>query len=269
MTRGGGDLSLRTALVTGASSGIGAELARQLLQRGVGRVIGLARRADRLAALRQELGPRFEGRVADLCDPTALAAVAATTPVVDILINNAGAGWGGAFDSQARTDPARLLLMVDLNCRALLQGLTLWAPGMVDRGSGWILNVGSIAGLAPARTSAVYGPTKAFVNQLSEAVRMELRPHGVEVCLLTPGPVPSEFFDVARPGQPQPPRLLFVPTARVAAEALDDLYAGRARATPGRRTRLLAAALRAAPLPLLRRMSSSRAPRPRTGVPDV
>ena len=129
--------------------------------------------------------------------------------------------------------------MVDLNCRAVVQLTGAWVGGMVDRGQGWILNVGSIAGMLPIPYMAVYTGTKGFVHQFSEALRMELRGTGVHVHILAPGPVETEFFQVSRPGAPLKPMSgLFLPPDRVARESLDQLLADRPFHVPDIRMRL-------------------------------
>lgn len=237
-----------TALVTGASSGIGAALSEELARRGVGRIILVARREERLNALAARL-PGAVAHPADLTDPADITDLIAAWPEVDMVINNAGFGYRGRLEAQ---DSARLLSMVDLNCRALLQLSQAWLPYMTARRRGWILNVGSIVGFIPVPTSAVYAASKAFVHSLTEAMRAEAAGTGVRVHLLAPGPVPSEFFERAR-GQPRDrPSPLAVPPEQVARQAIDDLLAGRARRVPRSVVRLLAMAASGMPMPLLR-----------------
>ena len=139
-----------TALVTGASSGIGASFARLLAQRGAAKIILVARREERLQALADELGACATVHVADLSDADQVSKLVAEHPNVDILINNAGIGWGAPLLEQ-RVD--RLGEMIDLNCRSLMQLTHAVSPGMVERGRGWILNVGSTAGVCLLYTS--------------------------------------------------------------------------------------------------------------------
>ena len=241
-------LSGITALVTGASSGIGAALSEELARRGVGRLILVARRADRLEAMAARL-PGAIAHPADLTKPDDIAELIATWPEVDMVINNAGFGYRGRLESQA---PERLLSMVDLNCRALLQLSQAWLPAMTARRRGWILNVGSIVGFLPVPTSAVYAASKAFVHSLTEAMRAETAGSGVRVHLLAPGPVPSEFFERARGEARSRPSPLATPPEVVARQAIDDLLDGRARRIPRPVVRLLAMAAAGAPMPLLR-----------------
>ncbi len=241
-----------TALVTGASSGIGMALAEELARRGVGRLILVARRADRLAALAERL-PGAVAHPADLTDPAACTALIAAFPAVDVVINNAGAGYRGHLLEQ---DPERLLAMVDLNCRALLQLSHGWLPHMAQQRRGWILNVGSIVGFVPVPTSAVYAASKAFVHSLTESLRAEVRHQGIAVHLLAPGPVPTAFFEQAR-GQPRArPSPLAISPAALARQAIDDLLADRPRRIPRLPVRLLTLSAASLPLVLLRPLIS-------------
>lgn len=195
-----------TALITGASSGLGAEFARQLAPVASGLIL-VARREDRLEALRAELTGLFpELRVAvyvaDLAQPETRPALVdwlrgeGFQP--DFLINNAGLGDHGRFDA---SDWDRVRTMLDVNISALTHLTHLLLPDLQSRGRAAILNVSSVASFFPLPNLAVYAATKAYVTSLSEALRMELRNSGISVTALCPGPVPTEFFDVAtRPG---------------------------------------------------------------------
>lgn len=189
------------ALITGASSGIGAEFARYHASKG-GDVIITARREDELKALKSELQAAHgitvhvfaqdlgaDGGAQELHD-----AIRAAGLSVDILINNAGFGGQGAF---ADRDLASDLAMVDLNVKALMTLTHLVANDMVQRGGGRILNVGSTAGFMPGPLQATYFATKAFVNSFSQALDEELRPHGVTCTVLAPGYVETEFAKAA------------------------------------------------------------------------
>lgn len=239
------------AVVTGASSGIGAEIARALAGRGLGRVVLVARRRERLEALAEELGDSARVFIADLTRSAEVEALIETHPRVDLLVNNAGIGSSGRFDKVASTDGDSLSALVDLNCRALVRLTAAWVPGMVERGGGWVLNVGSIAGMFPTPTSATYGASKAFVNQFTESLRIELRDTGVAAHLLAPGPVATEFLaDVEEHRQRY--GAFFVPARRVAEEGLDYLFADRPRHVPGWLVRLSALVARSTPLALFR-----------------
>lgn len=224
------------ALVTGASSGIGAELVRELHRRGTREIVLVARRKDRLIELAEEIGSSARVRCVDLSDPTAVEQLLVDEPRVDLLVNNAGFGYGSLFESQASD---RHRQMLEVNCQALVRLTSHYLPAMLARGHGWILNVGSVAGLVPMPSQALYGATKAFVNSFTEALRAEVRGRGVTVHLLAPGPVHTEFFQVARPGvTTRPPDSAFLSADRVARETLDALVRGRARHIPGLPVRL-------------------------------
>jgi len=190
-----------TALVTGASSGIGAELARIHAEHG-GDLVLVARRADRLEALKAELeqarGITAHAIAKDLSDPEAPQQIhdelAARDIRIDYLINNAGFGNGGFFHEQ---DWTRNEAMIKVNVVALAALTRLFVPGMMTRGRGRILNVASMAGFLPGPLQAVYYATKAFVVSFSEATNNELAGTGVTVTALCPGPVDTEFIEQA------------------------------------------------------------------------
>lgn len=185
------------ALVTGASSGIGAAMARLLAERGRPLVL-TARRRDRLEALAGELAARHgvpvEVEVADLERPEApdalLDAVAARGLAIHTLVNNAGFGLRGRFD---RLPADGLAAMVQLNVAAPTALARRVLPELVARRAGGILNVGSVAGFLPGPNMAVYYATKAYLLSLSEALHEEARPHGVVVTALCPGSTETEF----------------------------------------------------------------------------
>jgi short-subunit dehydrogenase len=183
-------------LITGASAGIGAELARVFASNGH-RLALVARRADRLAALAAEIG--VSGGAApiliacdleqpDACDQVA-AALAAAGVEVEFVVNNAGFGL---FGHAVELDRAEQLGMIGVNIRALTD-LSLRFSDHLIRHRGGILNLGSIAGFLPGPGMAVYYASKAYVLSFTEALRGELGPRGVRVTVLCPGPVPSEF----------------------------------------------------------------------------
>ena len=188
------------ALVTGASSGIGADLARIHAEKG-GDLAIVARRRDRLDALASEIGDRHGTAVlvieADLSEPEGVDAVAAALAdrEVDVLINNAGFGGRGRHLDRDRASELR---MIDLNCRALVDLTHRFAAPMVARGRGRILQVGSTAGLMPGPWQATYFASKAFVNSFGQALAEELRGTGVTCTVLAPGAVDTEFADVAK-----------------------------------------------------------------------
>jgi len=233
----------KSALVTGASAGLGGEFALQLAALGVNHLVLTARRADRLESLKASLlgiysGLHIDTIPTDLSDPEALTQFigamdeAGFSP--DILINNAGFGDLGTFET---SEPARIESMLAVNIVALTR-LTRWAlTGMLKSGSGWICNVGSTAGLIPIPSFAVYGATKAYVNSFSEALRIELHRSGVYVTALCPGPVETEFGEVASRAnskrQFEPPAFLCVHKADVVAQTLTALARGQGRVIPG------------------------------------
>jgi len=191
-----------TALITGASSGLGAEFARQLGPYARCLVL-VARRTDRLEALQAELQSIHPDLTvatygADLgVEGERVALVdwfGAQSLRVDFLVNNAGLGDYGGFGS---AEWPRIRSMLDVNISALTHLSHLLIPAMRANGRGAILNVSSVAGFFPLPNTAVYAATKAYVTSLSEALAMELRPQGITVTALCPGPVPTEFFLVA------------------------------------------------------------------------
>ena len=236
----------KSALVTGASAGLGEEFAIQLADLGVAHLVLTARRADRLDELRACLiasnpSLRVDTIPADLADTAEVTKLIATLGKngsdgfsCDFLINNAGLGDLGTFET---SDPARIESMLAVNITALTR-LTRWAlPGMLAKREGWICNVGSTAGLIPLPSFAVYAATKAYVNSFSEALRIELRGSGVRVLALCPGPVETEFGQVASRENSKrkfaPPAFLCVSKAEVVRQTLTALARGRGRLIPG------------------------------------
>jgi NADP-dependent 3-hydroxy acid dehydrogenase YdfG len=180
----------RTALVTGASSGIGEAAVRALAGRGL-RVTAAARRADRLAALARATG--CETLVLDVRDRDALHA-ALDGREIDVLVNNAGVGRG--MTGLAETDADDIATALDTNVGGVLHALRALLPGMVARKCGHVVNIGSIAGMYPI-SSALYGASKGAVRLLSQNLRLELLGTGVRVTEICPGRVQTEFFEQA------------------------------------------------------------------------
>lgn len=191
----------RWALITGASSGIGAAFARILAGRGMHLVL-VARREDRLQELAEELdtrhGTRCEIITADLSEPGRPAAVFESVVDrgidIELLINNAGFGFVGTV---ADTDRVRMLEMIQVNVTALADLTYLCLPGMVERGHGAVINVSSLAAFQPVGYMPTYAAGKAFGLHFSEALWAECREFGVTVMALCPGTTETEFFDVA------------------------------------------------------------------------
>ncbi len=249
-------LTGQTALVTGASSGIGAAFAHALAQRQVDLVL-VARSDQRLretaARLHEAHGVRVEAIAEDLSREHAAQAVARRLQElqelgreVDILVNNAGFATQGRFDAiPAERDHEQIMVnvatVVDLT-HALL-------PGMVARGTGTIVNVSSLGGFQPAPYLAVYGATKAFVLSFSQALAAELRGRGVHVLALCPGPVRTPFFDVL--GSRQAAIGQELTADAVVAAALRALEDHRSLVVPGWRNRLTAAGTRLLPRSLV------------------
>ncbi len=241
---------MATALITGASGGIGADIARILARRGDD-VVLVARSAAKLDQLAAELG---HARVVacDLADPGAPAKLAAEVPAVDILVNNAGVGDFGPF---AEADLAKTMGMLQLNVGALTELTRRYLPGMLERGSGRVLNVASTAAFQPGPLMAVYYATKAYVLSVSEAIAEELRGSGVTVTALCPGPTASGFQAAAAM---EHSRLLagrrLPSSARVAAYGVKAMDAGKVVAVHGLANKLLAQSVRASPRAVTRRL---------------
>jgi short-subunit dehydrogenase len=222
----------KSALVTGASSGIGIAIARQLAAAGVD-VVLVARRADLLGHLAEELssheGVVVEIIAADLCEPADLAWVTARLTdrdrPIDLLVNSAGLGAAGPF---VEGDLATYRHIVDLNIDALV-ALTHAALGpMVERRRGWVMNISSLGGHAPGPDFAVYSATKAFVTSFSESLFEEVRRSGVVVTAICPGATRTEFGEIAGSSNEDLPSLLWQTADDVAAEALAATAAGKA-----------------------------------------
>ncbi|MEA2272360.1 MAG: uncharacterized protein QOI98_1068 [Solirubrobacteraceae bacterium] len=227
-----------TALVTGASAGIGEQFARQLAARGHG-VTLTARRADRLEALADELrrthGVRAEAIAADLAMPEErdrlAQEIASRGLTVEVLINNAGFGIYVPF---ADSDRERELQQVRLLVEAVVDFDARYLPGMVERGRGAIINMSSTAGLQPLPGNGTYSAAKAFVLYHSEALHEELRDSGVTVTAVCPGPVRTEFQEVSNPAfDERLPGFTFVSAERVAQDALRAAEKGKRSVIPG------------------------------------
>jgi uncharacterized protein len=236
-----------TVLITGASAGIGREFARQLAP-VVGTMILIARRHDRLQALELELkviNPELEVycRQLDLRDQAELKTFCdwlnESGLAIDLLVNNAGLGDHGPF---AESKWERVQSMLQVNIYALTYLIFRILPSMRKSGSGAILNVSSAASLVPVPNFAVYAATKAYVTSFSEALRAELRNANISVTALCPGPVLTEFADVAKrrtDAQVAPATNLIVSVQEVVRQALRAVERDRARVIPGTLVNLL------------------------------
>lgn len=191
----------KTVLVTGASSGIGREMCLQLAKKGAKPVL-VARRKKRLEELEKQIQDTYSTAshiiVADLTKPDAAANLKKTTDAaglqIDILINNAGFGYKGPF---LKSSAENYRKMADLNMGVLTELCYLYAEGMIERSDGGIMNVASMAGFSPVPMFSVYAATKSYVIQFSQALWQEFRGKGVHVSALCPGPVETDFFEVA------------------------------------------------------------------------
>lgn len=236
----------RTALVTGASSGIGADMARQLGAAGA-RVILVARREEALTGVAQSIrqsGGEAVVVAADLepADSAAELVDRLGDETVDVLVNNAGFGIQGPF---LDADADAVEGMVGLNVTTLTSLTRRLLPGMVHRQRGGVLNVASVAAFVPAPSFAVYAATKAYVLSLSEALFQEMKGTGVHITCLCPGTVKTEFADRAGMSEAFFSGAMASPT--VARAGLDGLAQGRRRVVPGWSNKIQTAAVRFVP----------------------
>jgi short-subunit dehydrogenase len=253
-----------TAVVTGASSGIGAAVARELASRGHA-VVLVARREERLRSLAADLasdqGVIADAFACDLGSPAGRDQLAehlrGLGRSVEVLVNNAGFGHQGDFV----TSPSkRMLEMVRLNVEAVVDLTGRFTTGMVERGRGSVINIASMAAFQPLPGSAIYGASKAFVLSFSEAIRTELRGTGVGVTAVCPGPVRTEFMDAAGMGDidERTPGVIWMSPEDVARQAVQGAERDRRVVVPGTLQRATAIAgqhsPRALALPLMRRL---------------
>jgi len=246
----------QVALITGASAGLGAEFARQLARRGT-RLVLVARREDRLQTLADEVG---NARViaADLSAHHAadrlVADLDAAGDEVELLINNAGFGQIGRF---ASLDAKRQREMIDLNIGTLTDLCRVIAPRMIERKSGGILNIASTAAFQPGPNMAVYFATKAYVLSFTEALHEELKPLGVHVSALCPGPTRTEFGDVAGFGGNGMFDRVAMEAPAVVAAGLAGLASNKAVVVPGIINKIGAASTRFAPRSVVRKIAGA------------
>jgi uncharacterized protein len=247
-----------SAVITGASAGIGREFARQLASRAKLLVL-VARRRDRLEQLRTELVARNPALLVNIhqtdlsnLEQTMQLAALLTNEPIDFLINNAGVGDHGSF---ATAHPIHVNEQVQVNVLALTALTRALLPRMIAQKRGAILNVSSSAGFLPLPGIAAYAATKAYATSFSEAIRAETRGCGITVTALCPGPVDTEFAEVAnRTSRGEKPRsgLMHVPVEKVAQDGLSAIEQDKALIIPGLAMKIVMAITRGLPLSAIR-----------------
>jgi len=235
-----------TCLITGASSGIGAEIARGLAARGLSLAL-VARREDRLQELAEEItarhGVEAEVVAGDVSDERSreklIAEVEQRGLTIEVLVNNAGFGSGGRF---TELDAAKETSMVRTNAEAVVALTGHYLPQMAERGRGAVLNVASLIAFQPVPFQATYGATKAFVLSFTDALHEEMRGTGVTVCAVCPGPVRTEFGEQGGFGgaDDRIPGALWLEATKVAEDAIRALEAGDRVTVPGAGNQLAA-----------------------------
>jgi uncharacterized protein len=248
-------------LITGASAGIGAALAREFAQHGHA-VVLTARREAELNALADEIAAVGHARpvviAADLSTPPGIATLANALAAQELepafVVNNAGFGLMG---EAAELDRGHQLAMIDLNMRALTDLSLRWLDS-IKRQRGGILNVASVAGFLPGPGMAVYHATKAYVLSFTEALHAELAPDGVRVCALCPGPVETAFFDEAGLPHDYFPAYMNRSAERVAREGYESFMAGHRVVVPGKPNRIMTLLPRLLPRAFVLWMMESR-----------
>src|SRR5437763_7073953 len=264
---------MATALITGASSGLGAEYAK-LFAADKHDVVLVARRRDRLEALARELrsahGVTAQVVAADLAVPEGAARlveeVGRLGRPIDFLVNNAGFGASGAF---VDLDLARELEMIQLNVAALVALTRAFLPAMVARRRGRILNVGSTAGFPPGPFMAVYYASKAFVNSFTEALSYELRGTGVTATVSCPGATATEFSTGAGNERSRLFRMGAASAATVARERYRAMMAGKPIVVHGIRNKFGVQLLRVSPRSAVRAVAASLNPAPQSAAKPV
>jgi hypothetical protein len=257
---------MATALITGASAGLGLEFAKRFAADGHDLVL-VARRRDRLEALAGQLqqahGVKAHVVAADLAVPDGpqkvLEEVRRLEVSIDFLVNNAGFGTSGAF---SEIDLKRELEMVQVNIVALLELTRALLPGMVARKSGRILNIGSTAGFQPGPFMAAYYASKAFVNSFTEALWYELRGTGVTATVSCPGATATEFAAVAGNDRSRLFRMGAASPSAVAREAYRAMMAGRPIVVHGMRNKVGVQLLRVSPRGAIRAVAAALNPAP-------
>lgn len=247
------------ALITGGTSGIGAEFARQLSSEGYDLVL-VARDSDRLTQVANDLIGRFgikvESIAADLSTHQGMEIVekrlASTEHPVDLLINNAGFGASGGFVEIA---PDTHESMIAVNCSAVVRLTHAAVAAMSGRGNGRIINVASVAAFTPAlRSSGTYSATKAFVVSFTQSLAPSLARKGIKIAALCPGWVRSEFHKRAGINMAKVPNFMWLEPEEVVATALKDLKVGKTLIVPGTQYKILVAVIRLFPQSLMSRL---------------
>ena len=230
----------RTALITGASSGIGEAFAEAYAKQGVDLVL-VARSKDKLDAIAARLAQKYSGRrieviTADLSEARPGAALLKKTQAlgleIDVLVNNAGFGLAANFHED---DPARQREMIALNVNAVVDLAQAFLPPMLERGKGAIINIASLAGFQPTPHMTLYGATKAFVLSFSEGLWAEYRNKGIAVLAVCPGPVDTAFFEATGNASLRKtiPSSSMLSADAVVATSLKALQQGKSFVVPG------------------------------------
>lgn len=251
-----------TALVTGATAGLGAEFARQLAADHYDLVL-VARDTDRLEQVGDELSRKHGVTVkligADLTTDEGCGAVADRLEdrehPVDLLVNNAGFGMYKVFGSAPLTDEERQL---DLNVRAVMRLSHAAVRAMTGRGGGRIVNVSSVSAFVPRGSNATYAASKAWVTMFSEALSVQLKGSGVTVTAICPGFTRTEFHERAQADMSHVPERMWLSASDVVAEGLADAFEGKPVSIPTRQYRRLVTLVRLMPRPLVRRVMARR-----------
>lgn len=233
-----------TALVTGASSGIGLAITRRLLKQQT-RVIAVGRRKENLEAIRDDQNSRYLKTVAaDLSDEAGMQKLLEvigsnqSEESVDILVNNAGAGFIGEFGAAEWSTYSR---MIQLNVAAVTRLTHYVVDQMKDQGRGGILNISSMAGWTPVPGFAVYAATRTYITSFSIALHQELKSRGIHVTAVHPGPTRTNFYEAAGVDEVRGSKYMLDPDF-VAGAALEGLIKNKMRVLPGLRSKLLFAA---------------------------